>query len=165
MSHKTDYLKLASELPIEEGFTIPDGLLMPCGSQILVKRVKSGSFLSRGGIIIPAADDSQKGLHGIVMAIGPQVDLDAYPVKEGVKIEFKPGLEEDTIHDGERYLLIDQYSLKGLVPPGNFKHPKYPTNEEKRRETRINAVQNSKKLADKQLDKINNGSAKDNGFG
>lgn len=160
-SHKDQYLKIASKLPIEENFEIPDGLLMPCGTQILVKRLVAGSFMSRGGIIIPDATGKAKGLHGVVMAIGPQVDLQAYPIKEGVKIEFKPGLEEDTLHGGIEYILLDQYSIKGLVPPGNYKHPKFPTNEEKRRETRINAVKNSHDLSNKQMDFINNSTIKD----
>ncbi len=160
MTHKEEILKLAAELPIEENFSVPDGLLIPTGQQVLLKRLSSKSFISKGGIIIPDAntkDPTKKGVHGLVMAIGPNVDLEAYPIKLGVKVEFRLGIEEDTLHNGESYILTDQFNIKGLAPEDNHKHPKYPTAEELRRMDRIEGTKRIVDLGKSEVDQILNG--------
>lgn len=157
MTHKEEQLLIASKIPIEDNFQIPDGLMIPCGQQVLIKRIGQEAFISRGGIIIPETSSKKRGIHGIVMAIGPLVDLTSYPVKVGLKVEFRDGLEEDTLHNGIAYLLVDQFNIKGIVPKGNFKHPKYPTTEEKRREERIEVTKRIHKETENGIDKINNG--------
>lgn len=154
MTHKERQLNLVQELPIEKEFQIPDGLLIPSGAQILIKRIGQDPFISKGGIIVPEQSTKKKGLHGIVMAIGPDVDIESSLVKLGIKVEFREGLEEDTLHNGEAYLLIDQFHIKGIVPDGNFKHPKYPTNDELRREDRIEFTKRSQKKSKQQMDEL-----------
>ena len=154
--HKQEQLNIAAKLPIEKDFQIPDGLILPSSSRVLVKRSGQQAFISSGGIIMPESNSKKKGIHGIVMAIGPSVNLEEYPIKLGIKIEFTDGLEEDTLHNGIAYLLIDQFHIKGIVPDGNYKHPKYPTNAEIRRQNRMDDQVRASKLGDDKINEIQN---------
>jgi len=156
--HKEQKLKELAELPIPEDFMIPDGLILPFNQKVLVKKIPQKSQMRKSGIMLLSGEDQLKhSTLGLVMAIGPTVDLEGCPIKLGMTIEFSIGLEEDTWHEGESYLCIDQFHIKGAVPDGNYKHPHYPTNRELRREVMIENTIRASKIADAKIDEITNG--------
>ena len=155
--HKEQKLKELADLPIEEEFEIPDGLIIPFGQKVLIRRVAQKERYSPGGILMLGDGDTKRSLHDIVVAIGPTVDLESCPIKLGMKVEFGIGLEDDTVHQGISYLCIDQFHIKGAVPEGNYKHPYYPTNRDKRRAVMIENTERAAKITDAKLDEIQNG--------
>ncbi len=154
--HKEQKLKELSELPIAQDFEIPNGLLIPFANKLLVKKVYQPSRKSAGGIIIPESGDTKHSTHGIIYGIGVGVDLEQYPVKLGMKVEFTIGLDEDTYHEGEAYMCIDQFHIKGAVPEGNYKHPYFPTNREKRRQEMIDNTKRARDISNAKIDEIQN---------
>ena len=154
--HKEKAIKELELLPIAKDFVVPDGLLIPFANRVLVRKVFQASRKSAGGIIIPDSGDTKHSTHGIIYAIGCGVDLEQYPVKLGMKVEFTIGLDEDTFHEGESYLCIDQFHIKGAVPDGNYKHPYFPTNKEKRRQMNIDNTKLAHDIANKKIDEIQN---------
>ena len=154
--HKEQKLKELASLPIEEGFEIPDGLLIPFGQGVLLRRVAQKERYSDGGILLLGDGDIKKSLHGIVVGIGPMVDLDQYPLRLGMKVEFGVGLPDNTVHKGETYLCVDAYHIKCAVPEGNYKHPYYPTNRDKRRAENIENTERASKIFDAKIDEIQN---------
>lgn len=154
--HKEKAIKQLAALPIAEDFFVPDGLLIPFSNKVLVRKVYQSARKSAGGIIIPESGDTKHSTHGIVYGIGSGVDLEQYPVKLGMKVEFTIGLDEDTFHEGEAYLCIDQFHIKGAVPDGNYKHPYFPTNKEKRRQMNIDNTKLAHDIANKKIDEIQN---------
>lgn len=156
--HKQQKLKELADLPVDIDFEgIPNGLLIPFGNKILIRKVHQKAMQSKGGIILAESGDTKRSTHGIIYGLGSTVDLEQYPVKLGMKVEFTIGLEEDTYHDGQAYLCIDQYHVKGAVPEGNYKHPYFPTNRDKRRSEMIDNGKRADKIADAKIDKIQNG--------
>lgn len=154
--HKQLKLKELAELPIEPDFELPDGLIIPMGNKVLVKKVHQKAAQSKGGIILSQSGDTKRSTHGIICGIGSTVDLEQYPVKLGMKIEFNIGIEEDTWHEGQAYICMDQFHIKGAVPEGNYKHPYYPTNADKRRQVLIDNGKIAQKLSDAKMDELNN---------
>jgi len=73
-----------------------------------------------------------------------------------MKIEFGIGLDDNTFHEGIPYMLIDQFHVKGAVPDGNYQHPYFPTNREKRRQELIDNTQLAHDIANKKIDEIQN---------
>lgn len=155
--HKEQKLKELFDLPIPEYFMIPDGLIIPFAAKVLIKKVHQASVKTAAGIMLAQSTDTTRSVHGIICGIGCGVDLELYPVKLGMKVEFSIGLEEDTFHDGQAYMCIDQFHIKGAVPEGNYKHPYYPTNRDKRRAMMIENDIRANKIADAKIDEINNG--------
>lgn len=154
--HKEQKLKELANLPIEEGFEIPDGLLIPFGQNLLIKRVAQKERYSDGGVLLLGDQDIKQSLHGLIVGIGPMVDLENYPVKLGMKVEFGVGLHDNTVHKGDSYLCIDAFHVKCAVPEGNYKNPYYPTNRELRREVMIENTIRASKIADAKIDEIQN---------
>ena len=154
--HKEKAIKQLEELPIAEDFSVPDGLLIPFANKVLVRKVHQASIKTAGGIMLAQSADTSRSTHGVIYAIGCGVDLEQYPVKLGMKVEFTIGLDEDTFHEGESYLCVDQFHIKGAVPDGNYKHPYFPTNLEKRRQVNIDNTKLAHKISNDKIDEIQN---------
>ena len=155
--HKEQKLKELAELPIDADFSIPDGLIIPMGQKVLIKKIPQKAVMTKSGVMLLGNEDNlKKSTLGLIMAIGPTVDLEGCPIKLGMKVEFTVGLEEDTYHEGQAYLCIDQFHIKGAVPDGNYKHPYFPTKREIRRQEMIDNTKLANDIANKKIDEIQN---------
>ena len=160
--HKQKHLEIINNLPLEQGFHIPAGLPIPIGDRLLIKPVMQKNNRTESGLIIPQSSSRRSEYMGIVMLLGDEVTLPVFP---GLKVEFELGAYHPTnnpqgelVHKGIIYVTMSQHLIRAIIPPDVFKYPVYETNEEKRRQMRIDETKQAKEYFDKKQDQINNNS-------
>jgi co-chaperonin GroES (HSP10) len=127
-------LKELQNLPIDESFSIPAGLIIPFGDNILLKEVMQGEIKSKSGIItkVPASKTIGASV-GLVMGIGEEVTI---PVHLGMKVYYEPTTMLRVYHNGDEYIQMSQHLIFGAVPPETYLEAYVPDSIALRRESR-----------------------------
>ena len=60
--HKEQKLKELAELPIDADFSIPDGLIIPMGQKVLIKKIPQKAVMTKSGVMLLGNEDNLKKL-------------------------------------------------------------------------------------------------------
>jgi chaperonin GroES len=93
----------------------------PLADRVLVKR-EDVEIKSAGGIIIPDTAQKEKSKRGVIIAVGPgrfgdEGDLIPMRVKEGMKVFFNAGWDNEVKVDGEEaeYFLVKEQDILAVI--------------------------------------------------
>ncbi len=155
-SHKEQTLVIINSLPLDGNYQEITGLPIPLMDRLLIKPIKQGEVKLPVGILLPKSSSQKNQMFGLVYAMGSEVTI---PVRLGLKIEYEEFAatpESEINHKGETYLIISQHALRAIIPPSAYKYPVYETNDEKRRQMRMDEQSIANKIGEAKLDKLNN---------